>query len=706
MVFMISSLTVRKDYSTEFTRCINQIIILLPLNKPCKVNLNGIILSVDNGLIINNSDLYQMIKLDDVVELKIPLPIFFEQEQFLSNCYFDFAQIRNIDQFRTLVLQILYNEAYLTNGQLHYVADIVDFLLKEAKVTLHTTYVPTLRTKNLLAQKLIRYVNLNIHEHLTTQDVSKKFFISQSYISIMFSRMLNINFKFYVSSLKVALSLYDLVQHSKSIHETATHFSFTNVSTYSKHFKNFVHMPPKKFIYHYRSMKGDHPVKIHTDVEYISKYLSQLKQNIKLKNNVISNINLDDLQFNNYFEPMVNVIQLNNLYELINFSESHFESLIAENFSKVNLHIHNVDIKYLNNLELQKLLNIIQQLASNDFKVTLTVATVDHFHSIHNAIIRPLAKTDKRQSILRYLTLIFNPANWEDEYFQSIMQLLTQRYRNMGIGIVIDNLLTEYQTIPEIINAITMYPATNYYINSDLKLFHELIHDKFIQPCSDLKQTFMQFISYLVPHSNKLIINNVTYSSLLKYYENSISESHILLARLLLDLNGKIAGIGFPLYAADDDQVMLIDQHQNTMPIVYIYSLLAPFIDQYILRLPNGIVCKVNSDFHMLLINKNNALTNTAPLVMSVTTPYTNEYFVFNRILNPEHGLITNMISAQLNHTFIDPQVLQQINQSNHPLATLTLHSNKLPLSISLETATIQYMMLSPNNDGKHHNLN
>ncbi|MCD8920251.1 hypothetical protein K2V69_06025 [Staphylococcus gallinarum] len=151
---------------------------------------------------------------------------------------------------------------------------------------------------------------------------------------------------------------------------------------------------------------------------------------------------------------------------------------------------------------------------------------------------------------------------------------------------------------------------------------------------------------------------------------------------------------------------MLIDQHQNTMPIVYIYSLLAPFIDQYILRLPNGIVCKVNSDFHMLLINKNNALTNTAPLVMSVTTPYTNEYFVFNRILNPEHGLITNMISAQLNHTFIDPQVLQQINQSNHPLATLTLHSNKLPLSISLETATIQYMMLSPNNDGKHHNLN
>ena len=187
-------------------------------------------------------------------------------------------------------------------------------------------------------------------------------------------------------------------------------------------------------------MKGDHPVKIHTDVEYISKYLSQLKQNIKLKNNVISNINLDDLQFNNYFEPMVNVIQLNNLYELINFSESHFESLIAENFSRVNLHINNVDIKYLNNLELQKLLNIIQRLASNDFKVTLNVATVDHFHSIHNAIIRPLAKTDKRQSILRYLTLIFNPANWEDEYFQSIMQLLTQRYRNMGIGIVIDNL--------------------------------------------------------------------------------------------------------------------------------------------------------------------------------------------------------------------------------------------------------------------------
>ena len=100
---MISSLSVRKDYSTEFTRCINQIIILLPLNKPCKVNLNGIILSVDNGLIINNSDLYQMIKLDDVVELKIPLPIFLNKSNFYP-----------------IVILILHKFVILINSELWY----------------------------------------------------------------------------------------------------------------------------------------------------------------------------------------------------------------------------------------------------------------------------------------------------------------------------------------------------------------------------------------------------------------------------------------------------------------------------------------------------------------------------------------------------------------------------------------------------------
>lgn len=698
MVSMISSLTVRKDYSTEFTRCINQIIILLPLNKPCKVNLNGIILSVDNGLIINNSDLYQLIKLDDVVELSMPLPIFFEQEQCLSNCYFDFAQIRNIEQFRALVLQMLYDESYLTGNEFHYIADIVDFLLKEAKVTLHTTYVPTLRTKNLLAQKLIRYVNLHIHENLTTQDVSKKFFISQSYISIIFSRMLNINFKYYVSSLKVALSLYDLIQHNKSIHETASHYNFNSVSTYSKHFKRFVHMPPKLFIYHYRSMKGDYPVNIQTHIESISSYLPQFKQN-----NALSTINLKELEYNYFFESMLSVIQLNNLYELINFSESHFEALVTENFSKVNLYIHNVDIKYLNNLELQKLLNIIQRLVRNNFTVTLTVTTPENFSSIHDTIIKSLIKTDKSQTILKCLTLIFNPEHWETEYFQTIMQLITRKYRSMKIGIVIDDLLSAYQTLPEIINVITMYPATHYYLNSDLNTLYKLLHNKFIKPCSNLRQTFMQFINYLVPHSKKLIINNVTYTSLAKYYDNSLSDSHILLYRLLLDLNGKISGIGFPLYTADDDQVMLIDQHQNTMPIVYIYSLLAAFIDKYTFRLPNGIACKEDDNYHLLLINKNNTLTNTVPVVISVMPPFMGEYFVFNRILNPEHGLISNMITSQVNHTFIDPQLLQQINQANHPLATLSVHSNNMPLSLSLERATIQYIMLSPNNDATHH---
>lgn len=699
---MISTLTVRNAYSTEFCRCINQIIVLLPLNKPCKVNLNGIIMTVENGLIINNSDLYQMIDLDEVVELCIPLPIFFEQDHFSSRSYFDFAQINNADQFRNLVLEILYNEAYLNNDKLHYIIDIADFLLREAKVTLHTVYIPTLRTKNVLAQKLIRHINNNIQAQITTQSVSTIFYISQSYISILFSKVLNINFKYYVTSLKIALSLFDLVQHNKPIHETAAIYNFHNVSTYSRHFKRFIHMPPKKFIQHYRNNKGTHPIEFHTSIESISNYLSKRKQHISLKNNVISNIKLNELHYNHYFEEMITLIHLNNLYELINFSESYFEDLTSTNFSKVNLYIKNANVSYLNNLELQKLLNTIQRLVNKDFNITFSISNDSIFQNIERSVISPLSKTYKKGTIFKFLTLVFNTDAWEIDSLRLTIQVLQSNYKYLNLGIIIDEIINQFPDISEIVNVIQQLSIDYFYMNLDLNSFNHLIQNKFFTSCKDLRQSLMQFISYLIPESKKLILNNITYSSLIKYFNNSISDSHILLMRLILDLNGKIAGLGYPLYATDEDQVMLIDQHQNTMPIVYIYSLIRPFVNKYTSLIPNGITSKINSDYHLLLINKNNTLTNAAPLVMSVNSDFTCDYFIFNRILNAEHGIITNMISSHLNHTFIEPDLLKQIQKSNQPLATLALHKYNVPLSFSLETSTLQYIMLSPNNQDKY----
>lgn len=149
-------------------------------------------MTIENGVIINNADLYQMIDVQDLLELDIPLPLFIEKDACLSHSFFDFNQIRYVEQFKNLILQKLQNNAQDKNVMNYYISNIIEFLLKEAKVTLQYNYLPPLYTKHPLVYRLTQYIHKNIYDTLTTKQVSKTFFISQSYISIL----KNINYEF------------------------------------------------------------------------------------------------------------------------------------------------------------------------------------------------------------------------------------------------------------------------------------------------------------------------------------------------------------------------------------------------------------------------------------------------------------------------------------------------------------------------------
>ena len=100
---------------TELARCINEIIILIPINKSCKINLNGSMVTIDHACIINNADLYQYIDIENLIELKIPLPLFIEKDKSIVNAFFDIKQVKYIEQFRNLILQKLHNDIQNTN---------------------------------------------------------------------------------------------------------------------------------------------------------------------------------------------------------------------------------------------------------------------------------------------------------------------------------------------------------------------------------------------------------------------------------------------------------------------------------------------------------------------------------------------------------------------------------------------------------------
>ncbi|MGI2263799.1 MULTISPECIES: helix-turn-helix domain-containing protein [unclassified Staphylococcus] len=330
-------------------------------------------ITIDHACIINNADLYQYIDIENLIELKIPLPLFIEKDKSIVNAFFDIKQVKYIEQFRNLILQKLHNHIQNRKYMHLYISNIIEFLLKEAKVHLDDQYLPTLYTKHPLVQRLTQYIHKHIHEPLTTKQVSKAFYISQSYISILFSKILNMNFKQYTSSLKIALSLFDLLEKEQSIYDVALKYSYTNVSTYSKNFKFYVKMPPKYYIHQFRKNDLNSPYQVSLSTSNLTKIINKM-YNFSHNQHISSNqIVLDKLKYTHKFNVTRTFITFEDLHKLISFNRSNFSIKILSLISKPNLILLHTNFDDLNKLDYHNVFEAIKQLLIKGFEITLKV---------------------------------------------------------------------------------------------------------------------------------------------------------------------------------------------------------------------------------------------------------------------------------------------------------------------------------------------
>ena len=654
MIFVISSLSIRNHYTTELKRCINKVIILLPLNKPCKINLNGSTITIEDGIIINNADLFQMFDVQDLVELSLPLPLFFEKDTCLSTSYFDFNHIKLVEQFRNLILENLHLPLQDENTASLYISNIIDFLIKEAKVTLNTVYIPPLNTKHPLLQQITEYIHHNIYHKISTKNVSKAFYISQSYISILFSSILNMNFKHYTTSLRIALSLFDLIQNDQSIYDVAIKYQFTNVSTYSKHFKHYIQMPPKKYIYNFRQEYYNEPKQIDIDQAKTIHYFAQIQKSAKRVDHIAKTLNLSTLSFSDTFNEPHTFIQLERLDDLV-----HFDAMISEQndilvFPKVNISILDTQIIHLNAFKLQQVLTSIHQLIDRNYHITLKITS-------------------------KFLT------NQSSTFLRKLL-----------LELIIDKIIANSANILQIRRFMSLLETDLYFINLDLISLAELITQKIspIQQDLDLKARIVLFIHSLgSKHAKKLIFNHLTHSAIKSCYHYSKQETHVAITQFLIEFNQLIGGFGYPYYSDDYDRIMLFNQYQSAMPVVHIYGLLSPYYKQPITTLPYAIVTKTKTHYHILLFNN----LSESTISVNINHHFIKSFPIFSSLINSEYGLINNLIPQNINQTYIDKSLLKQINRTNYPRLKLTMHYFKDPLIFKLTKSALLNIMISIN---------
>lgn len=689
---MISTLSIRNQYTSELTRCINEIVILLPLNKPSKISLNGSIITVTDGIIINNADLYQMLDVQELLELKIPLPLFIEKDINISKSYFDFNCIHFVEQFRNLVLEIIHRPIQDEFSMNIYISSIIEFLLREARVLLNSIYIPCLNTKHPLVARITKYIHDNICNTLNTKHLSQTFYISQSYISILFASNININFKHYTTSLRIALSLYDLIQNNKSIYEVAIKYQFLNVTTYSKHFKYYIQVPPKKYIHLFKKGHYKPPYEIVSNNVTSKNYLDTVQQPTKRTNNSDYSLNLSKLSFNHCFKSMTTLIQLDDIYALNHFYESHMvRNDTTMVFPKVNFCIIDTHLRQLNALSAQQIINTIKKLLLKDHQLTIKITNLSLRQTQKFSVAKLLAEL---ANDLGKITLQFDFSYYTYNDFLNFIEKIRLKYPPIKIGVTIDSIIKSKNTLLQMLHNITSIKADFYYIDSNLNSFYKLMAHKIVQSQKDhnLKQVLLIFISQLGnEHANKLILTNLTHTALQDYYNTSSQQTHILLTRFLVELNPIICGFGYPYYTDENDRIMLFNKFHCPMPIVHIYSFLKAFFKQQVAFLPNAMICKTNWHYHILLFSN----VEKASFIVKIDHNFIKSFPVFSRLLNEDHGMITNLIPSNIDQKLFGLCYIEQINSANYPLSKLSLHYFKEPLIYKLSQSSLQYIMIA-----------
>ncbi|SCT28809.1 helix-turn-helix transcriptional regulator [Staphylococcus caeli] len=188
--------------------------------------------------LINESNLFQ-IKEANVVIFYFPSTLMKEAG---IDVFENYLKIKNEVLLQKQLIS-LFN--YYKNQEFHLqkALDVLDDIL----LSFSREVKRGLDVSNELLNSILMYIDRNLNDKITLEDISKQFYISTSNISGLFKQHLNISFYEYITSLRVAKSIHDLRMTKQNIEMIAFNRGYANATNYIVHFKKYIGTTPKKY---------------------------------------------------------------------------------------------------------------------------------------------------------------------------------------------------------------------------------------------------------------------------------------------------------------------------------------------------------------------------------------------------------------------------------------------------------------------------
>lgn len=141
------------------------------------------------------------------------------------------------------------NNTYSSTLMVAYLNEIISLLLtyEELPSSVPVSSPAQENFENELLNEIIIYINSNIYEPLTIEDLCYKFSISRSSLQVLFKNNLGIAPKQYISDLKLNKSKILIKQGKYTISEISNMLGFNSIHYFSRKFKQYFDIAPSDY---------------------------------------------------------------------------------------------------------------------------------------------------------------------------------------------------------------------------------------------------------------------------------------------------------------------------------------------------------------------------------------------------------------------------------------------------------------------------
>lgn len=688
----------------NMTRCQDGIILLFPIEGQLKVKHFTKLITVENEIyIINNSDIFSIRENTKTLMLYISSDWFREQGYKFFDYKYSTNLVKSMNAIKRSLLQIADN--YLKNAttseDTQPIVDIVNIIGKQGSIEKNIANNQYNFSYYGELSEVLEYINNNITEKLTLKDISSKLFTSKSNLSAQFNQLLNIGFKTYVDTLKIANSFELLLTTNDTISLISEKVGFSNASSYSKTFKSYIGVTPNE----YRSC-SKYEKSIIMDYEHqIDDSLKNIENIIRLKQQYydqkIEHKIYVDSKIDTKVNPYYLVVQVNNIEEL--------KLLFLEDFAKPLFHndatlmfylrINMRDIK--EKLTVNERQQLFEYIIKNNLKVTFKLEDlnlVDFLESNYEDVMTHFTAQNVDINNAQQLGLVFDLEDIDLKAIYRVILKIQHKTNRFTFGLEISKLLNDpvlFKTLESQIKRINF--EFLYIDNAKLKMPYLIEQNDRLLVKNILRyQNIREILKQIDLEEQKIIFLNFENHNFIDNMNNDLNNSAPLLMETIIKTACYFNGIGFNF-----------KQHPRLFNALHLFdengfkSILGTMIDQIIMMTnqpkyvkDNYIITEEKDYYTVFVYDWRVSESESIDMNYDRADVYIDfkedqvkgTYLVKIQKIDDYHGNINNVISKDIRDKYDwSNTFLKRMDQLMHPSYKIREHNFKNePLKIKL----------------------